>query len=50
MERIITLTEEEYNYLKEIVNGLSEMQNKIPKQFKTEKTKLLITINSKYFT
>ena len=50
MEHNITFTEEEYNYLNDIINGLIEMENKIPKKFRTNKSIILHQIKEKYFT
>jgi len=46
----ISFTDEEYNYLRDVINGLVEMEKKIPKKFRTEKSIILNQIKEKYFT
>lgn len=50
MEKILTLTEDEFDYLKCVINSLSKMPKKVPQRFKTKNTEILLSINSKYFT
>ena len=49
-QEIISFSEEEYNYLNDVINGLIEMEKHIPKKFRTEKSILLNQIKEKYFT
>ena len=44
----ISFTKEEFDYIKNLLHGLSNVENKIPKGMKSRKSEILKELNSRF--
>lgn len=48
IHKSILFTEEEFNYIKEVIHNLSTVENKIPKAMKSTKSIILKQLNDRF--